>query len=137
MVWGDIACNTRSPLVLISGTMAAQWYINDHPATTCVATHATAPKNIFFYKTMPDLTRLGCFKTVSVLLLPFLCLSDPQIYLQSSISGIIWDGGHPTSLNELEARLQQIWSEMSRNIIQNLYTSLLDRIASCIRARGR
>ncbi|GFV88340.1 transposable element Tcb2 transposase [Trichonephila clavipes] len=40
----------------------------------------------------------------------------------------IWDHlgrrvGHPTSLNELEARLQQIWSEMSQNIIQNLYAS--------------
>ncbi|GFT95293.1 transposable element Tcb1 transposase [Trichonephila clavipes] len=44
--------------------------------------------------------------------------------------------GHPTSLNELEARLQQIWNEMSRNIIQNLYSSMHDRIASCIRARG-
>ncbi|GFW19799.1 transposable element Tcb2 transposase [Trichonephila clavipes] len=44
--------------------------------------------------------------------------------------------GHPTSLNELEASLQQIWNEMSQDIIQNLYASMLDRIASCIRARG-
>ncbi|GFX73569.1 hypothetical protein TNCV_2342741 [Trichonephila clavipes] len=40
------------------------------------------------------------------------------------------------SLNELEARLQQIWNEMSQDITQNLYSSMLDRIASCIRARG-
>ncbi|GFY09638.1 transposable element Tcb2 transposase [Trichonephila clavipes] len=37
----------------------------------------------------------------------------------------IWDHlgrrvGHLTSLNELEARLQQIWNEMSQDIIQNL-----------------
>ncbi|GFS53935.1 transposable element Tcb1 transposase [Trichonephila clavipes] len=44
--------------------------------------------------------------------------------------------GHPTSLNELEARLQQIWNEMSQDIIQNLYASMPNRIASCIRARG-
>ncbi|GFS76308.1 transposable element Tcb1 transposase [Trichonephila clavipes] len=44
--------------------------------------------------------------------------------------------GHPTNLNELEARLQQIWNEMSQDIIQNLYASMPDRIASCIRARG-
>ncbi|GFT22921.1 transposable element Tcb1 transposase [Trichonephila clavipes] len=43
--------------------------------------------------------------------------------------------GHLTSLNELEARLQQIWNEMSQNIIQNLYAPMSDRIASCIRAR--
>ncbi|GFX20716.1 transposable element Tcb1 transposase [Trichonephila clavipes] len=52
----------------------------------------------------------------------------------------IWDHlgrrvGHPTSLNELEERLQQIWNEMSQDIIQNLYASMPDRIASCIRAR--
>ncbi|GFS66775.1 uncharacterized protein TNCV_229961 [Trichonephila clavipes] len=42
---------------------------------------------------------------------------------------------HPTSLNELEAKLQQIWNEMSQDIIQILYASMPDRIASCIRAR--
>ncbi|GFV09794.1 transposable element Tcb1 transposase [Trichonephila clavipes] len=47
-----------------------------------------------------------------------------------------WRGGHPTSLNELESRLQQIWNEMSRDIIQNLYASMRDCIASYIRARG-
>ncbi|GFX48771.1 hypothetical protein TNCV_3479551 [Trichonephila clavipes] len=52
----------------------------------------------------------------------------------------IWDHlgrrvGHPPSLNELEARLQQIWNEMSQGIIQNLYASMPDRIALCIRAR--
>ncbi|GFW74576.1 transposable element Tcb2 transposase [Trichonephila clavipes] len=28
-VWGVIAYNTRSPLVLIRGTMTAQWYVHD------------------------------------------------------------------------------------------------------------
>ncbi|GFT46023.1 transposable element Tcb2 transposase [Trichonephila clavipes] len=44
--------------------------------------------------------------------------------------------GHPTSLNELEARLQQIWNEMSQDITQNLYASMPDHIALRIRARG-
>ncbi|GFY23946.1 transposable element Tcb1 transposase [Trichonephila clavipes] len=53
----------------------------------------------------------------------------------------IWDDlgrrvGHPTSLNELEARGQEIWNEMSQDIIQNLYASMLDLITSCIRATG-
>ncbi|GFU32282.1 transposable element Tcb1 transposase [Trichonephila clavipes] len=43
---------------------------------------------------------------------------------------------HPTSLNELEAKLQQIFNEMSQDIMQNLYVSMPDRIAPCIRARG-
>ncbi|GFS61646.1 transposable element Tcb1 transposase [Trichonephila clavipes] len=53
----------------------------------------------------------------------------------------IWDHlgrrvGHPTSLNELEAKLQHIWNEMSQDIIQNFYASTPDRVASCIRGRG-
>ncbi|GFY33004.1 transposable element Tcb1 transposase [Trichonephila clavipes] len=44
--------------------------------------------------------------------------------------------GHPTSLNELEASLRQMWNEMSQDSIQNLYASMPDRITSCFRARG-
>ncbi|GFW01955.1 transposable element Tcb2 transposase [Trichonephila clavipes] len=32
--------------------------------------------------------------------------------------------GHPTSLNELEARLQQVLNEMSQDVIHNLYASM-------------
>ncbi|PRD27231.1 UNVERIFIED_CONTAM: hypothetical protein NCL1_35946 [Trichonephila clavipes] len=41
----------------------------------------------------------------------------------------------PTNLNELEARLQQIWNEMFQGIIQNSYASMLYRITSSIHAR--
>ncbi|GFS87823.1 transposable element Tcb2 transposase [Trichonephila clavipes] len=44
--------------------------------------------------------------------------------------------GHPTSLNELEAMPPQIWNKMSQDMIQNLYASMSDRFASCIRAGG-
>ncbi|GFT46257.1 uncharacterized protein TNCV_3126341 [Trichonephila clavipes] len=52
----------------------------------------------------------------------------------------IWDNlgrriGRPTSLNEQEARLQQIWKDRIQDIIQNLYASMPDRIASSICAR--
>ncbi|GFY24420.1 transposable element Tcb1 transposase [Trichonephila clavipes] len=51
----------------------------------------------------------------------------------------IWDNlrrrvGRPTSLNELETRLQQIWNETSQDTMQNLYASTPNRIASCNRA---
>ncbi|GFX51603.1 transposable element Tcb1 transposase [Trichonephila clavipes] len=44
--------------------------------------------------------------------------------------------GHTRSLNEQEARLQQIWNKMSQDIIQKLYAPMPDRIASCHHARG-
>ncbi|GFV12448.1 transposable element Tcb2 transposase [Trichonephila clavipes] len=53
----------------------------------------------------------------------------------------IWDHlgrrvGHPTSLNELETRLQQMWNEMSQDIIQNLYASMPDRIHRAFALEG-
>ncbi|GFU74613.1 hypothetical protein TNCV_835621 [Trichonephila clavipes] len=42
-----------------------------------------------FQQAMLGLTRQGCHKTVSRLILPFYGLPGPQICLQSSISGII------------------------------------------------
>ncbi|GFW99580.1 transposable element Tcb1 transposase [Trichonephila clavipes] len=47
-----------------------------------------------------------------------------------------WRVEHPTSLNELEARLLQIWNEMSQDIIQNLDASMPDRIASTFALEG-
>ncbi|GFW13969.1 hypothetical protein TNCV_4701041 [Trichonephila clavipes] len=84
----------------------------------------------FFNQTTLDPTRKGCHKTVSTPLLPFLGLPDSQICLQSSISSWVHLGrrvGHPTSLNELEASVQQICKEMSRDIMKNLYPSMHNR----------
>ncbi|GFX60019.1 uncharacterized protein TNCV_4557001 [Trichonephila clavipes] len=82
----------------------------------------------FFNKTMLGFTRKGCHKTVFALLLPFLGLLDPQICLQSSISEIIWD------CDWASHKEQQIWNEMSQDIIQK-YASMPDRLASFILAR--
>ncbi|GFW29600.1 transposable element Tcb1 transposase [Trichonephila clavipes] len=76
----------------------------------------------------------NCLCTVTTFLDP---TRSPDLYLIEHI----WDHlgqrfGHLTSLNELEARLQKIWNEMSQDIIQNLYALMLDRTASCIHARG-
>ncbi|GFY36425.1 transposable element Tcb1 transposase [Trichonephila clavipes] len=91
----------------------------------------------FFNKTMPGLTRLSphCYYPIG--------RNSPWPTRSLDLSPIehIWDHlgwriGHPTSLNQLEARLQQIWNEMSLDIIQNFYALMPDRIASCICVRG-
>ncbi|GFW98209.1 RNase H domain-containing protein [Trichonephila clavipes] len=86
----------------------------------------------FFNKTILGLTRQG-LRTVTIFPWP---AQSPHL----SPMEHIWDHlrrrvGHSMSLNELEAMLQQIWNEMSQDIIQNLYASIPDRITSCIRAR--
>ncbi|GFS53002.1 transposable element Tcb2 transposase [Trichonephila clavipes] len=92
MVWGAIAYNTRLPLVLICGAMTAQRYVHDILQPHMLPHMQRLSHELFFIKTMFGLIRQGCHKTVSALLLPFLGLSDLQICLHSSISGIIWDG---------------------------------------------
>ncbi|GFU68781.1 transposable element Tcb2 transposase [Trichonephila clavipes] len=82
-----IAYNTRSPLVLIRYTMAAQRYIHGILQPHVLPLMERLP-GVIFSKTMFGLTRQGCQKTLSALLLPFFGLLNPQFYLQSIISGI-------------------------------------------------
>ncbi|GFV32479.1 transposable element Tcb1 transposase [Trichonephila clavipes] len=82
----------------------------------------------FFSKTMLAFTRKRYHKTVTTLPWP---ARSPDL---SPIEHI-WDNfgrrvEHPTSVNEPGARLQQIWNEMSQDIIQNMYASMPDRITS-------
>ncbi|GFT16872.1 transposable element Tcb2 transposase [Trichonephila clavipes] len=82
----------------------------------------------------PHTALLDCLRTITTLPWP---ARTPDLFPIKHI----WDhlgrrAGHPTSLNEHEAMLQQIWNEMSQDLIQNLYASMPDRIALCILARG-
>ncbi|GFU99078.1 uncharacterized protein TNCV_1227921 [Trichonephila clavipes] len=87
MVWGAIAYNTRSPLVLICGTMTAQRYVHTILQPLVLPFMQRLPGALF----QQD-NALSRHNTLSTLLLPFLGLPDFQICLQSSLSGIIWDG---------------------------------------------
>ncbi|GFW84275.1 transposable element Tcb2 transposase [Trichonephila clavipes] len=84
----------------------------------------------------PDTARVSqdCLCTVTTLPWParFPDLS-PIKHIWDHLERRVW---HLTSLNELEARLQKIWNERFQDIIQNLYASMPDCIASCIRASG-
>ncbi|GFY23270.1 hypothetical protein TNCV_3939661 [Trichonephila clavipes] len=79
-------------------------------------------------------TQQGYHKAVFAPLPPIPGLLYPQISHQSSLSGR--QIGQPTTLVELEACLQQLWNEMSQDIIRNLYDLMPARIKSCICARG-
>ncbi|GFS73967.1 transposable element Tcb1 transposase [Trichonephila clavipes] len=137
MVWGAIAYNTRSPLVVIRSTMTAQRYVHDILQPHVLPLMQRLPGAIFQqdnarYHT--ERVSQDCLHNVTTL--PWSARSP---YL-SPIEHI-WDHlgrrvGHPTSLNELEARLQQIFNGMSQDILQNFNASMPNRIASCIRATG-
>ncbi|GFW75377.1 uncharacterized protein TNCV_4190311 [Trichonephila clavipes] len=120
MVWGVIAYNTRSPPGI------DPWH---HPAT--------APRSHFSIRHCSASHGKSVSRLSPRCYYPSLACQSPDF---SPIEHV-WDHlerrvVHPTSLNDLEARLQQIWNEMSQDVIQNLYVLMPDRIASCIRARG-
>ncbi|GFS88563.1 transposable element Tcb2 transposase [Trichonephila clavipes] len=88
MVWGAIAYNTRSPLVLMRGTMTAQRYVHDILQPHVLSLLQLFSGAIFQQdNAWPHTARVSqdCFRTVTT----FLSLPDTQICLQSSISGII------------------------------------------------
>ncbi|GFS98240.1 transposable element Tcb1 transposase [Trichonephila clavipes] len=136
MVWGAIAYKTRSSLVLIRDTMTAQRYVRDILQPHVMPLMQRLSEAIFQQdNARPHTARVSqdCLCTVTTLhlLARIPDLSPNRAYLGSFGTGV----EHPTSLNELGVRLLQIWNEMSPDIIQNLYASMSDRIASCIRAR--
>ncbi|GFU51660.1 transposable element Tcb2 transposase [Trichonephila clavipes] len=121
MVWGAIDDNTRSPLVLIRGPMTAQRYVYDILQTHVLPLMQRPSEAIFQQDNVqPHTARVSqdCLRTVTTLPWP---ARSPDL----SPTKHIWDHlgrrvGHSTSLNELEARFQQIWNEMSQDIIQNV-----------------
>ncbi|GFV03803.1 transposable element Tcb2 transposase [Trichonephila clavipes] len=137
MVWGAIPYNTRSPLVLIRGTMTAQWYVHNNLKPHLMPLMQRLPRAIFQQdNARPHTAKVSqdCLHTVTILSVP-----DRSPYLTPIEH--IWDDlgrrvGHLTNLCELEARLQQIWNELSQDLIHNVYVLLPDRIASCIRGSG-
>ncbi|GFU63223.1 transposable element Tcb2 transposase [Trichonephila clavipes] len=70
MVWGDIAYNTQSPLVLIRGTMTAQWCVHDILQPHVLPTMRRLPGAIFQQdNAWPPMGRVSqdCLRTVTTL----------------------------------------------------------------------
>ncbi|GFU70469.1 uncharacterized protein TNCV_2001111 [Trichonephila clavipes] len=71
--------------------------------------------------------RQGCHKTVSTFLLPFLVLYDPQICLQSSMSGMTSWASH-----EFERTIGKGAANMERNVSRH-HTELVCLNAAIVR----
>ncbi|GFU99165.1 transposable element Tcb1 transposase [Trichonephila clavipes] len=116
--------------------MTAQRYVHDSLQSYVLPLMQWLPGAIFQQdNARPQKARVSqdCFRIVTIIPCP------AQSQILSPIEHI-WDNlgrriGHSTSLNKQEAMLHQILNEMSQDM-QNLYASMPNRIAPCIRARG-
>ncbi|GFV76934.1 transposable element Tcb1 transposase [Trichonephila clavipes] len=119
------------------GTMTAQRYIHDVPQPHVLPLMQRFPGAIFQQdNAQPHMARVSqdCLRTATTL--PWAARSPDFSPIEHIWDNLRWRVGHPTSSNELKAKLQQIWNETSQDIIQSLYASMPDRNASCIRTRG-
>ncbi|GFU10005.1 transposable element Tcb1 transposase [Trichonephila clavipes] len=137
MVWCFIAYNTRSPLVLIHGNMTPQRYVHYILQPHVLQLMQRLP-GAFFHQDNARPSHGKGFTRLSLhCYYPSLaCLIHRFFYNRAYLGKFLQPVGHPTSLNKLEVRLQQIWNETSQGILQNLYASMSNRIESCIRDRG-
>ncbi|GFV40904.1 transposable element Tcb2 transposase [Trichonephila clavipes] len=108
MVWGSIAYSTRSPVVLIGCIMTAQWYVHDILQPHVLPLMQRLPGAIFQQdNSRPHKARVSQDSLRTDTSLPFPSQSPDLSPIEH-----IWDHlgrrvGHFTSLNELEAKLQQ------------------------------
>ncbi|GFW13573.1 uncharacterized protein TNCV_1210391 [Trichonephila clavipes] len=124
MVWGAIAYNTRSPPSIDPGPAVCP----GHPATTYVATHATASWSHFFNKTILGHTGQGCHNTVFTLLLSFLGLLDPRFVSNRAYLGSF--GMASWASHEFERTRGKVTANMERNVSRHHTESV------CLNARS-
>ncbi|GFW65395.1 transposable element Tcb1 transposase [Trichonephila clavipes] len=115
--------------------MTAQRYVHDILQPYLLLLMLRLPGAIFHQgNTRPHTARVSHDCICPVTTLPWSAQSQDLSPIEHIWDHLGWRVGHPPSLNELEARLQQIWNEMSQDMIQNLYASMLNRITSYISA---
>ncbi|GFU82888.1 CUB and sushi domain-containing protein 3 [Trichonephila clavipes] len=106
MVWDAIAYNTRSPLVLICGTMTAQRYVHDILQPHVLPLMKRLARTIFQQETaQPHTSRLSQDCLCTVTSLPWPARSPDLSPIEHIWNYLGRRVGHPTSLNELEARV--------------------------------
>ncbi|GFW21059.1 transposable element Tcb2 transposase [Trichonephila clavipes] len=102
--------------------MTAQRYVHDILQPHVLPLMQWLPGAIFQQdNARPPKARVSqdCLHTVTTL--PWLVRAPNLSPIEHIWDHLGWRVGHPTSLNELEARLQRIWNEISQDIMQNLY----------------
>ncbi|GFX35961.1 transposable element Tcb2 transposase [Trichonephila clavipes] len=109
MVFAAIAYNTRSPIVLIRGTMTSQRYVHGILQPHVLPLIQRLPGAIFQQNNaQPHTSRVSQYCLCTVTILPWPAYSPDLSPIEHIWDHLEWRVGHPTSLNELEARLQQI-----------------------------
>ncbi|GFX45611.1 transposable element Tcb1 transposase [Trichonephila clavipes] len=126
MVWGSIAYNTQSPLVLI---LTAQRYVHDVLQTTCIDTYATALMSHFSTRQCSashgkGVTRLSPHCYYPSLACPISRFVSKRAYLRSF-------GMASWASHEFERTRSKVTANMERNVSMHHTELVCLNVRSC------
>ncbi|GFW00661.1 transposable element Tcb2 transposase [Trichonephila clavipes] len=137
MVWGAIAYDSRSTLIVMRGTLMGQRYVDD----------ILRPHVGLFLKGLPgaifqqDNARPHTARVAQDFLRHFQTLSWPAY--SPDLSPVEPVGDQPKrqmtschSVHDLELAVQDLWAHLSQDNLKCLINSMPDRVAACIAAGG-
>ncbi|GFX81487.1 transposable element Tcb2 transposase [Trichonephila clavipes] len=137
MVWGLIAYDSCSTLIVMRGTLTGQEYVDDILRPHVGPFLNFLPGAIFQqHNARPHASRVAqdFLRHFQTLLMP---ASSPYL----SPVGYVWDQlkrQMPSchSVHDLELAVQDLWAHLPQDNIRCLINSMPDRVAACIAAGG-
>ena len=137
MVWGAISLDSGTPLVVITGTLTEQRYVDDILRPVLLPFLLQYPGLTFQQdNARPHTARvaLNCLQACPTLPWP---ARSPDLSPIEHVWDMMGRRLHLTeTVDDLARQLQHIWQEIPQETIRNLYQSLPRRVAACIQARG-
>ncbi|GFU83183.1 transposable element Tcb1 transposase [Trichonephila clavipes] len=137
MVWGPIAYDRRSTLIMMCGTLTGQCYVDDILRPHVRPFLNGLPGAIFQQDNAPPHTA----KVAQDFLRHF--QTFPWLTCSPDLSPVehVWDQlkrqmSSCHSVHDLELAVQDLWAHLSQDNIRCLINSMPDRVAACITAGG-
>ncbi|GFW27883.1 transposable element Tcb1 transposase [Trichonephila clavipes] len=137
MVWGAIAYNSRSTLIVMRGTLTGQRYVDDILRPHVVPFLNGLPGTI----SQQDNTCLHTARVAQHFLRHFQTLPWPARSPDLTPVVHVWDQlkrQMPSchSVHDLELAVQDLWAHLPQDNIRCLINSMPDHVAACIAAGG-
>ncbi|GFY20072.1 transposable element Tcb2 transposase [Trichonephila clavipes] len=137
MVWGVIAYDNRSTLIVMRGTLMGQRYVDDILRPHVGPFLYGLPVAIFQQdNARPHTARVAQGFLRHLQTLPWPARSPDLSPVENVWVPLKWQMPSCHSVHDLELAVQDLWAHLSQDNIRSLINSMPDRVAACIAAGG-